>query len=88
MAVIITDMVLPKDCMCCRFRTNLNICRVTNKWCKAKPCPLKSADEMIAEIDIVYIGYRHAYEVAHDYKSIIHKYCDKEDNNGNIKVDD
>ena len=88
MAVIITDMDVPANCCECELN-NYHFCNVTgdeieNDWqdsTKPDDCPLKSTDEMISEIGSVYIGYRHAYEVAHDYMNIIHKYCDKEQNN-------
>lgn len=36
--------------------------------------PREYIEQMVAEIQDVYIGYRHGYEVMHDVMQIIHKY--------------
>lgn len=96
MAVIITDMKFPKRCLDCQLmgrekmycqlhpRKNLNVIRVVSE--RPEWCPLKSTDEMIAEIEELeahehdFEGY---YECQNDVLGIIHKYCDKENTDDN-----
>ena len=83
MAVIDTSMDMPKSCYECPKR---NVCSFArwNGWIDNKrdeDCPLKSADEMMAEIDNMpfYIdGYDIEYISKAKLNNIIHKYCDKE----------
>ena len=98
MAVIITDMDMPKgcaDCPMCEHEIDDSgyswnyWCSVTDKTmdinihmdsCK-NDCPLKSADEMTAEIDNIPF-YVDCYDIEYisraKLSSIIHKYTDKE----------
>ena len=97
MAVIITDMNIPKTCGKCFLRCKVGDyhapvyrCSITGEIIdfsdyisyKQSDCPFKSADEMLNETLDVYVGYRKAYEVKSDIVAIIHKYCDKENKGG------
>ena len=82
MAIIITDMDMPKSCDECpisRYQ-ELHDCPILRMYStkhsekRLDDCPLKSVDDMVVEIGDVYVGYRHAYEVKHDIMQIIDKY--------------
>lgn len=103
MAIIITDMDIPSSCMGCNFCNKGKVtdygqfgdCILTNKkvnlmtWNTDADCPLKSADEMIAEIDkIAYtrilttnpFAQGNPKIVGYDsLMKVIHKYCDEGD---------
>lgn len=83
MAVIITDMDMPRSCPECQFFKNGNglVCPLT---CNNGDCPLKSADEMIAEIETdmswdMYDENGNETDLHKRLMSIIHRYTDKED---------
>lgn len=86
MAVIITNMDMPKCCGDCPFlKSGYGHCELGIKIAflskKASDCPLKSADEMISEIEDEYFDvYVFAREITtrDGILKIIHKYCDKE----------
>lgn len=79
MAVIDTSMDFPSNCgNCIRKHSCIHARWIHDK--RDKNCPLKSTDEMIAEIDNL------PSELSHDGRrlirkirvfDIIHKYCDK-----------
>ena len=97
---IILKIDKPKSCADC-ILTYAKVCPLTNNSVVndiinntlSKDCPLRSADEMIAEISVCKT--ENEMRIAErDYKSrlwisgifseivgIIHKYCDKEQNN-------
>ena len=79
MAVIITDMDMPKRCVECPMHENSNdYCKFRHDFScfvRAKnACPLKSADEMIKEIE----EYNNPLIGKNVVLDIIHKYTDKE----------
>lgn len=84
MAVIITDMDMPKSCGNCRFITARNGC-IANEKAQiisfrevSDDCPLKSADEMIAEMECVLDYWDMNNNTAiKGLKQVINKYCDK-----------
>lgn len=87
MAVIITDMDMPKSCADCRFRSCCDY--GINGWLMNKrddKCPLKSADEMTKEIKALGTWSRSLGSVTipyHRVEDIIHKYTYKEQEDGN-----
>lgn len=88
MALIITDMDVPANCYECELN-NYHFCNVTgdeieNDWqdcTKPDDCPLKSADEMIEEINNKIKELDWTQKIVGEISDIIHKYCDKEQNN-------
>ena len=81
MAVIDTSMDFPSNCHVCK---NSRCQKSHIPWVTAtkdyrtdrhSDCPLKSTDEMCNEIQNIYVGYRHGYEVMADVMDIINKYC-------------
>ena len=87
MAVIDTSMDIPSECLDCDYVRKIDSttykCEKLDKYFMVKTnndfklmdCPLKSTDEMIAEIEETYINNcDFNYQIAID---IIHKYCDK-----------
>lgn len=78
MAVIITNRELPYSCINCWNKAD---CDYYDRYLrdphfKHPNCPLKSTDEMIAEIEDTYINNcDYSYQTAVD---IIHKFTDKE----------
>ena len=95
MAVIITNMDMPKSCFECdktyKWKKDgkvqcphINMPSISsNTTNRPSYCPLKSTDEMCTEIQDVYVGYRHGYEVMHDVVDIINKYCKENTDNNN-----
>lgn len=85
MAVIIPDINIPDSCadclLCSCQKIGLFYCDITASYIdvdsdeRDADCPLKSIDEMCNEIQNVYIGYRHGYEIMADVMNIINKYC-------------
>lgn len=96
MSVIITNMDMPKSCYDCWLKRSCKNAHVNGWLCNRRDddCPLKSTDEMIAEIGVCKT--ENEMRIAErDYKSrlwisgifsevisIIHKYCDKEQKDG------
>ncbi len=88
MAVIITDMDMRKACLdeeelICPLYDRCRRKGISVGYSLPNNCPLKSTDEMIAEIhdkdlDLRYCGHN---LMVVDCIDIIHKYCDKEQNN-------
>ena len=79
---------MPESCYVCTIR---NCCKLSgaNGWIDNKrdnDCPLKSADKMITEIE--YHRNKTApidkYDLVGDCLDIIRRYCDKENNGGNV----
>lgn len=94
MAIIIPDMAMPKSCEDCPFssckgRLNGFYCDVTTfdvdieSKERDTDCPLKSTDEMIAEIELQVFtdAYDGQFVGIEDVKQVINKYC-KGDTNG------
>jgi hypothetical protein len=90
MAVIITDMDMPKNCNKCKnknchyFHQIWWDCDSDNDYSTIRHprCPLKSVDEMIDEIKALSTWSRSLGSVTipyHRVEEIIHKYCDKEE---------
>lgn len=90
MAVIITDMDMPKSCFDCDLH-NYHFCDATGTLIeknrvdgtRAGDCPLKSVDEMIEEIQQkhVHCFERIDFDTAYGLccaLNIIKKYCDGE----------
>ena len=87
MAVIINNVDMPKSCFKCGLRykdDEIWRCKITEEKIdylvgtynkRDMDCPLKSTDEMCNEIQNIYVGYRHGYEVMADVMDIINKYC-------------
>ena len=98
MAVIITDMDMPLTCekceypKCVLYKTswytvgNDSLNYTTERY---RDCPLKSTDGMIAEIEhMVFRPYEGRDMLdRNDVINIIHKYCDKEQNNDTQRSD-
>lgn len=96
MAVIIADMNMPGGCWRCNFMRakdpETDYCVLTGNefddrldllTTKQKDCPLKSTDEMIAEIELQVFtdAYDGQFVGIEDVKQVINKYC-KGDTNG------
>lgn len=84
MAVII-DMDMPNGCIeCPLFADVFNSCpfgHIDDASHRLDNCPLKSTDEMIAEIkNIKTIGNTWELAVKEEVIDILNKYCDKEHN--------
>ena len=96
MAVILTNIDMPKDCYKCEFSTFNNLygsdysnrCMFTSsiidipKNTKLDNCPLKSTDDMIADINQLELGglwkpnYKEGFnDACYKIIHIINKYC-------------
>ena len=87
MAVII-DMDMPSRCDECPFVTNsecpiIGIDVEEEMGSRDINCPLKSTDEMIAEIEQLKVWNDGETVIKYGSLTIIHKYCDKEQKYGN-----
>ena len=84
MAVLINNMDMPENCGACVLRDKCGVLYFGSRYVdyteRDPDCPLKSTDEMCNEIQNIYVGYRHGYEVMADVMDIINKYC-KENTN-------
>lgn len=86
MAVIITNMDMPKNCYDCDLH-NYHECNLTTEsieedYCwngdrREKHCPLKSADKMIEEINNKIKELDWTQKIVGEISDIIHKYCNK-----------
>ena len=88
---VISNMDMPLCCKeCCLFDGEYGECRYSSEvkvtWGEedGRPtdCPLKSTDEMIAEIEKAkkFWGEYKRTSLTMEMEEIIHKYCDKENN--------
>ena len=79
MAVLINNMDMPENCGACVLRDKCGVLYFGSRYVdyteRDPDCPLKSIDEMCNEIQNIYVGYRHGYEVMADVMDIINKYC-------------
>ena len=79
MAVLINNMDMPENCGACVLRDKCGVLYFGSRYVdyteRDPDCPLKSTDEMCNEIQNIYVGYRHGYEVMADVMDIINKYC-------------
>ena len=93
MAVIITNMDMPKSCYDCWLKRSCKNAHVNGWLCNRRDddCPLKSTDEMITQIENCSETYvagwdgkrsKTAKEMKQDILEIIHKYCEKEQKDG------
>lgn len=78
MAVIRNDIDLPKNCVECDKKGIRGDCRLIFSGCancgRHPSCPLRSADEMLKEIN----DYKIMVHPTQYILSVIHKYIDKE----------
>ena len=84
MAVIDTSMDMPKSCFECEKKSTCNF-GLWNGWIDDKrddDCPLKSTDEMIAEIEQLKVWNDGETVIKYGSLTIIQKYCDKEKKDG------
>lgn len=85
MAVIDTSMNLPKSCALCKYNSNCEYWEQTVEGYKNKNCPLKTTDDMIAEIkgNFDKHGIVSLYNKGiNDTLEVVRRYCDKEQEDG------
>lgn len=81
--MVVIDMAMPKRCFECKLKLNGTCAYLikstggANSKERLAECPLRSADEMIAEIE--KMGTTGWLDVStKEIIGVVHKYCDKE----------